>query len=95
MPRALHRFEVQLHGALDLREAAVRELVGLSQQQLTGEDRSACQAVGEAAFATGRSAVISATGQDDILAVYLEHIHGASRLTVEDHELWQTPPENP
>lgn len=97
MPRGLYRFDVQLSGALDLRDPLTRERLELSDDQLTGEDRSRCQAIGEAAFATARTAVIapSATGRDDILAVYLQHVHGESRLAVRDHVVWETPPTPP
>ncbi len=94
VPRGLYRYEVAVHDALDLRDGATREQLGLSDQQLFGEDRSACEAIGRAAFANERTAVIapSATGHDDVLAVFLDHVSGASTVTVGDYEVWEEPP---
>ena len=78
LPRDLH--EIEVHGMLvcDLRDTAALASVDLNANDLADEDRSRCQAVGEAALLLGLDGLLapSATGTGDVLAVFDPPAHG-------------------
>lgn len=94
LPRSLHTYDVALTAALDLRDPGHREAVGLTDANLQGDDLSACRAVGEAAHACGREAVIApgASGDGDVLAVFAGRLSAGSVLRDTSSELWETVP---
>ncbi len=97
LPRALYRYDIKLHDVLDLREAAVREKLALSDADLRAAHPKASQAVGEAAFACGREAILapSATGAGQILALYLERLSPDSTIREDQVEVWEEIPPEP
>lgn len=80
LPRVLYRYELDLHRVLDLTDEQIRQLVGLTEGVLTGDDWSLCQQLGTEAYASGDQAIrtFSATGVDTMLVVFTELLGPAS-----------------
>lgn len=76
LPRYLYRYEITLDRVLDLTVDAVRGDIGLSSEVLTGPDWTACQQLGTTAHALHVQGILSpsATGVDEVLAVFVQHI---------------------
>jgi RES domain-containing protein len=93
-PRRLYTFELRLHGLVDLRPTDARTAVDLDDDDILGDDASACQAVGEAAETLGREGIIapSATGLGIVLAVFFDRLGADSEVAVRGHETWTAPP---
>ena len=91
LPRELHRFDVRLSAALDLRGARARKAIELSDAALEADDPRRCQEVGEAAHDLGLEAVLapSSTGPGDVLAVFLEQLRPGAVLDVAATEVWE------
>jgi RES domain-containing protein len=91
LPRRLFRYDVRLERVLDLTVDAVRRSVGVSTQALTGPDWAVCQELGVAAHALGVQAVRSpsATGVDDVLAVFAHNL-ALGRLEPHLVEEWRS-----
>jgi RES domain-containing protein len=70
-----------LAAALDLRPAAARESLGLTEELLRAVDARRCQAIGAAAHYLGFEGIIvpSATGRGTVLAVFFESRRATSR----------------
>lgn len=85
------RYEVILDRVLDLTSEATLELLGVTAAQVVGADLSLPRQIGEAAYASGDEAIRapSATGTDDVLAVFPELIE-ADSLLPELLERWET-----
>lgn len=94
VPRRLYRYDVELETVLDLRSAAALGTVGLSRDDLTSDDLRACQAVGEAAQYLGREGIqaSSATGNGEILAVFVDRLQPGSTVDAAAFEVWEAPP---
>ncbi|MGH9054963.1 MAG: RES family NAD+ phosphorylase [Acidimicrobiales bacterium] len=92
LPRMLYRYEIDLDRVLDLTNGDVRAQVGPGVGALTGPDWTACQELGVAAHALGARAINSpsATGVDDVLAVFIQQI-GLGRLEPHLVEEWRSP----
>lgn len=92
LPRVLYRYEIDLDRILDLTDGDVRDQVGLGVDALTEPDWAACQGLGVAAHALGARGIISpsATGVDDVLAVFVQHL-GLGRLEPHLVEEWRSP----
>jgi hypothetical protein len=82
-PRALHEIDVVDLTVVDLSTDAALDTVGLTVADLADDDRTACQAVGNAVQYLGIPALVarSATGDGNILAVYEPHLR-PGQLTV-------------
>jgi len=67
------------------------ELLGVSEEDLVGEDLSIARAIGESAEALGMQAVrsFSATRQDHVLVVFLQNI-GGGVLEPSADEVWSS-----
>lgn len=80
---ALHDIEVMALPVLDLRSPEALECVGLSAEDVTDDDWSACQAVGHAAWFLEFGGVLapSATGDGHVLAAF-EHRIEPGQVTV-------------
>lgn len=92
LPRYLYHYEVSLDRVLDLTDGEVQAEVGLSLGVLTGPDWQACQGLGVIVHALGINAIVSpsATGVDEVLAVFPQHLGLGTlypRLTEEWHSL--------
>jgi RES domain-containing protein len=87
----LYRYEVAVDGILDLTNGEVRAQVGLGLDVLTGPDWTSCQELGLTAHALGIKGINSpsATGVDDVLAVFVQHV-GLGRLDPELVEEWHS-----
>jgi RES domain-containing protein len=94
LPRELHRFEVRLAAALDLRGDEARQAVDLSDRQLRGDDPHRCQGIGEAAHYLGLEGIVapSAAGPGTVLAIFLERLRPGSVLEPLSSETWAAPP---
>lgn len=97
LPRNVLRFNVLLGRCLDLRREDARLLLGLDQRAIRSGDRSACQKVGAAAHHAGLEGVIapSATGNSEVLAIFLDRQLPGSILTYADFTTWTRLPERP
>lgn len=76
LPRSLYRYEISFTRVLDLTSEEIRAAVGVASDTLTGPDWTTCQELGAAAHALGVQAISSpsATGIDEVLAVFVQHI---------------------
>ncbi|MBC7559332.1 MAG: RES domain-containing protein [Dermatophilaceae bacterium] len=85
--RTLHTIEVRALEVLDLRKEACRDQVGLDLADIVDTDRTACQAVGQAAHFLHFSGVLapSATGIGLVLTAFESRL-AAGQLTVERSE---------
>lgn len=97
LPRVFYRYDVTLENALDFRAADTREALGLNDRALSADPPSLCQQIGEAAFTGGREAILapSATGIGDALVLYIDRLAPGTRLSHEELERWETPPQLP
>jgi RES domain-containing protein len=79
----LHTVQVTDLSVLDLRTEAALAAVGLNFDDIADDDRTACQAVGQAAWFLELQGVIapSASGEGHVLAVFENRAH-AGQLTV-------------
>ena len=91
LPRELWEITVALNKVLDLTDATTRDALGLVPTDLIRNDHSYTQDIGEAAHEQGFQAIRSpsATGVDDVLAVFPENLAGAV-LRVELVREWRT-----
>lgn len=90
LPRELYEYPAELSRVLDLRSPAALATIGIQPSQLVGSDWAACQRLGEDAHTAGFQAVRSpsATGVDEILAVFPELVGANGRLEPELLEVW-------
>ncbi|HEX6699536.1 MAG TPA: RES family NAD+ phosphorylase [Gaiellaceae bacterium] len=91
LPRDLHEFDVDLGDALDLRSVERRRAVGLSERDVRAESQDACRRIGMAVHALGAEGVAapSATGEGEILAIFLDQLRPTSRIEVRFVETWE------
>ncbi len=89
LPRAMYRYEIDLVGLLDLTQVAARDAVKITDQELSANDMSVCQAVGEAAYACRRSGIIapSATGDGTVVALFPDCLTTEEAVTAGDYEV--------
>jgi RES domain-containing protein len=90
LPRVLYRYGLELDRVLNLTDDQVREHIGITVANLTGDDWGLCQAIGTEAHAAGDQAIrtYSATGVDTVLVVFPE-LTGSGLVTVELVERWE------
>ncbi len=83
----LHMLCVREMQVLDLREPSALHQVGLDLEDISDDDRTACQAVGHAAYFLDFDGVLapSATGTGLVLAAFETRLH-PEQLTVEQSE---------
>jgi RES domain-containing protein len=93
LPRRIYGIEVELQAVVDLTRATSRPDV-LSDLELSSDDLTITQAVGEAAQYLGREAILapSAAGEGNVLAVFIDRLLPGSRVDGIDFEVW---PEMP
>ncbi len=91
LPRVLYRYETMLDRVLDLTADETLAHLGVTVTQITGADLTVPRQIGEAAHATGSQAIRapSATGVDEVLAVFPELL-GGGRLFPEPLERWES-----
>lgn len=91
LPRCLYRFEVVLERVLVLTDEPTRQQAGLGLDAITGPDWSECQNLGVVAHALAIQAIEcpSATGVDEVLAVFLQNL-GVGRLDPGLAEEWDS-----
>lgn len=94
LPRTLYTYDVDLQNVLDVRVPEHRAALGLDLASIAGDDLTACQALGEAAFVCGREGIAapSATGVGSILAVFPERLMPGSAVRDVAAEMWETVP---
>jgi RES domain-containing protein len=94
LPRVEVRYAVTLQRVLDLRDAETRARVGLKQTDLTVDDWTACQVVGEAAHRVGLEGILapSATSDGDVLVLFLDQTALGSTLEVRSTRPLSTEP---
>jgi RES domain-containing protein len=96
LPRQMHRYDVTLAAALDLRSAEAQDSLDLTPDALQALDAKYCQEIGAAARYLGFEGIIapSATGTGTVLAVFFEGLRAESNVvSVEDEEWVALPPE--
>ena len=91
LPRELFGITVDLHKVLDLTDVATLDALGIAPLDLVREDHRFTQEIGEAAHEHAFQAIRSpsATGVDNILAIFPEKLAGAV-LDVELLGEWST-----
>lgn len=79
----IYEYEVELRSVLDLTSHTVMSSVGLSVESIRSPDRTACQAVGDAAHFVCLEAIRapSAAGNDDTVALFLDKQRPESIVT--------------
>lgn len=79
LPRELFEISADLDKVLDLTDAATLEAIGITPPDLVREDHRFTQAIGEAAHQHAFQAIRSpsATGVDNVLAIFPEKLAGA------------------
>lgn len=89
LPRELWSVTLSLTTVLDLTDPSVRRHLHIEPDDLVAPDRRLTRRIGEAAHGRGFQAVRSpsATGVDEILAVYPEHL-GSSTMVFELEQQW-------
>ncbi|MEX0786855.1 MAG: RES family NAD+ phosphorylase [Dehalococcoidia bacterium] len=90
LPRRVYTLEASLSAVVDLRSRASLTAVGLSIADVQADDLTGCQGVGAAAHKLGREGILapSATGIDDVLAIFELNLRPASSLQVESFVEW-------
>lgn len=90
LPRELYEYQAELSRVLDLRSPAALATIGIQPSQLISSDWAACQRLGEDAHTAGFQAIRSpsATGEDEILAVFPELVGASGRLEPKLLEVW-------
>lgn len=88
-PRHLHHVRATDIEAVDLTQPAALEAVGLTRDDLSDDDWSACQAVGDAVHYLGITALLapSATGDGHVMAVFEPHLRAGQLAVVSTTEL--------
>jgi RES domain-containing protein len=96
LPRRVYRYDVRLTAVLDVRDAATRVVIQLSDHELRADNATACQKIGEAAHHLGLEGILapSATGAGTVLALFSDRLNGDSRVQDLDYEEWVAPPED-
>lgn len=92
LPRELFEIRTELDNVLDLTDPAVLDALGIAPPDLIREDHRFTREIGEAAHEHGFQAVRSpsATGVDQVLAIFPEQLAGAV-LNVRLLGEWNTP----
>jgi hypothetical protein len=93
----MHRYEVTLAAALDLRPAAARESLRLTDEALRALDAGRCREIGAAARYLSFEGIIapSATGTGTVLAVFFESLRAESNVVSVEDEEWAALPTQP
>jgi RES domain-containing protein len=93
LPRRIYRLGVELQAVVDMTQPASL-MPALAELDLSADDLSAAQAVGEAAQYLGREAILapSATGSGLVLAVFIDRLLPESRVEAIDFEEWTKAP---
>ncbi|MGA8747156.1 MAG: RES family NAD+ phosphorylase [Solirubrobacterales bacterium] len=98
-PRHLVTCEVEIMSVLDLREAANRDVVGLTLAKLTSEvgDYEACHRIGQAAYELGLHGVIApaAGGLGETLAVFEDRLPDDEQPVLVGQQTWESLPADP
>jgi RES domain-containing protein len=94
LPGRMYRYDVGLAAVLDLREAATRAGLQLSDSDLRAIDAAKCQQLGECAHYLGLEGILapSATGRGNVLAVFFDRLQADSQIRDLDHEAWTAEP---
>lgn len=92
LPRELFEIRTELDNVLDLTDPAALDVLGIAPPDLVREDHRFTQEIGEAAHEHGFQAIRSpsATGVDQVLAIFPEQLAGAV-LNVRLLGEWNTP----
>lgn len=92
LPRELFEIRTELDNVLDLTDPATLDVLGIAPPDLVREDRHFTQEIGEVAHEHGFQAIRSpsATGVDQVLAIFPEQLAGAV-LNMRRIGEWNTP----
>lgn len=94
LPRRLYRYRVELDAVLDLTGPGGLGKAGLFPADISSDDLSSCQAVGDAAHYLGFEAILapSATSAGRNLAVFFDRLRPGFTVGPLDFETWEAPP---
>jgi RES domain-containing protein len=95
LPRVMYQYDVHLSRIVDLRSPVTWPDLDLTADRIRGPDQRHCQAVGDAAHSLGMEGLLapSATGQGEVLALFLDRQAPESALGVAASETWTAPPQ--
>jgi RES domain-containing protein len=90
LPRDLYELDFELAEVLDLRDPAARKTADVPEQALRAVDQAFCRRIGAAAHVAGAEglAAPSATGEGDVVAIFLDRLRPSSRLEPHFVETW-------
>jgi hypothetical protein len=98
-PRVLYRVRVEVENVLDLRSAAVRSEVDLSDDDIASAvgDYTACQRIAAAAHQLEYHVIIApaATGLGETFALFRQRVNIAELPVVVDRQQWSQLPPRP
>lgn len=98
-PRRLLKCRVEISQILDLRDALVRDQVGIAMTDLMSDvgDYAACQRIGVAAHQLGLHGIVApaATGLGETLAVFERRLPAYEQPELLGDEIWETLPSDP
>lgn len=91
LPRHLFRYSLRLDRVLDLGDRRTIARLDITNEDLVGEDLSITRRIGQSVQALGLEALRSpsATGQDDVLAIFIENI-ASGAVDVKLLEIWES-----
>lgn len=94
LPRRLYTYQLNLSGLLDLTSPAALTEVGLTTADLSDDDLTRCQAVGEAAQHLGREGVIApaAATLGIVIAIFFDRLDPDSTVEAPSYEVWEEAP---
>lgn len=91
LPRDLFTYEITLQRVVDLRTDVALRAVGLGAGAIRADDLEPCQRIGQVIHDRGFEALIapSATGQGDVLVVFVDCVLPSSSVEDVQHARWQ------
>lgn len=94
LPRRLYRYRIDLGAVLHFAGQVELTQVDLSPADVSSDDLSRCQAVGEAAHYLGFEGILapSATSAGETLAVFFDRLRPGSTVEPLDFETWEMLP---
>lgn len=95
LPRVMYQYDIRLSRIVDLRSPTAWPDLDLTAERIRGPDLRRCQAVGDAVHYLGMEGLLapSATGEGEVLTIFLDRQAPESALYVGESETWTVPPE--
>lgn len=94
LPRRVYRYSVELSAVLNLTDPQALEAVELIPSDISDDDPTKCQSIGDAAHYAGFEGVMapSASGVGVVVAVFFDQVKAGSQVEPVDFVDWTTLP---